>query len=58
MAVLLAANDIRSTGRTVFIAELGLDGRLRPARGILPAVMAAVRSGYPDVRPEVIWLPR
>jgi magnesium chelatase family protein len=49
MAVLLAANDIRSTGRTVFIAELGLDGRLRPVRGILPAVMAAVRSGYPDV---------
>ncbi|WP_427130883.1 YifB family Mg chelatase-like AAA ATPase [Pseudarthrobacter sp. S9] len=49
MAVLLAANDIRSTGRAVFIAELGLDGRLRPVRGILPAVMAAVRSGYPDV---------
>jgi magnesium chelatase family protein len=49
MAVLLASNDIRSTGRTVFIAELGLDGRLRPVRGILPAVMAAVRAGYPDV---------
>ena len=49
MAVLLASNDIRSTGRTVFIAELGLDGRLRPVRGVLPAVMAAVRSGYPDV---------
>ena len=49
MAVLLAANDIRPTGRSVFIAELGLDGRLRPVRGILPAVMAAVRSGYPDV---------
>ncbi|GIU57156.1 YifB family Mg chelatase-like AAA ATPase [Arthrobacter sp. NicSoilC12] len=49
MAVLLAANDIRPTGRTVFIAELGLDGRLRPVRGILPAVMAAVRAGYPEV---------
>jgi magnesium chelatase family protein len=49
MAVLRAANDVRSPGRTVFIAELGLDGRLRPVRGILPAVMAAVRSGYPDV---------
>lgn len=49
MAVLLAAKDVRSTGQTVFIAELGLDGRLRPVRGILPAVMAAVRSGYPDV---------
>ncbi|WP_432394345.1 YifB family Mg chelatase-like AAA ATPase [Pseudarthrobacter sp. L19] len=49
MAALLAANDIRSTGRHVFLAELGLDGRLRPVRGILPAVMAAVRAGYPDV---------
>jgi magnesium chelatase family protein len=49
MAVLLAANDVRSTGRAVFIAELGLDGRLRPVRGILPAVMAAVRAGYPEV---------
>ncbi|MEC5178704.1 YifB family Mg chelatase-like AAA ATPase [Arthrobacter sp. CG_A4] len=49
MAALLASNDVRSTGRTVFIAELGLDGRLRPVRGILPAVMAAVRAGFPDV---------
>jgi magnesium chelatase family protein len=49
MAALLAANDVRSTGRKVFIAELGLDGRLRPVRGILPAVMAAVRAGYPDI---------
>ena len=49
MAALRAANDVRSTGRTVFIAELGLDGRLRPVRGVLPAVMAAVRAGYPDV---------
>ncbi|HET8878964.1 MAG TPA: YifB family Mg chelatase-like AAA ATPase [Arthrobacter sp.] len=49
MAALLAANDVRSTGRHVFIAELGLDGRLRPVRGILPAVMAAVQAGYPDI---------
>lgn len=49
MAVLRAANDIKPTGRTVFIAELGLDGRLRPVRGILPAVMAAVQAGYPDI---------
>ena len=49
MAVLRAANDIQATERTVFIAELGLDGRLRPVRGILPAVMAAVQAGYPDV---------
>lgn len=49
MAVLRAANDIRPTGRTVFIAELGLDGRLRPVRGILPAVMASVQAGFPDI---------
>jgi magnesium chelatase family protein len=49
MSVLRAANDIKSTERTVFISELGLDGRLRPVRGILPAVMAAVQAGYPDV---------
>lgn len=49
MSVLRAANDIRATERTVFLAELGLDGRLRPIRGVLPAVMAAVQAGYPDI---------
>lgn len=49
MSVLRAANDIKPTGNTVFIAELGLDGRLRPVRGILPAVMASVQAGYPDI---------
>ena len=49
MAVLRAAGDIKPTGRAVFIAELGLDGRLRPVRGILPAVMASVQAGYPEI---------
>ncbi|MCI0140648.1 YifB family Mg chelatase-like AAA ATPase [Arthrobacter bambusae] len=49
MAVLRAAGDIRSTEDTVFISELGLDGRLRPVRGILPAVMAAVQAGHPEI---------
>lgn len=49
IAALRAAGDIRSPGRTVFISELGLDGRLRPIRGVLPAVMAAVRAGHQDV---------
>lgn len=49
MAVLRAAGDIKPTGRAVFIAELGLDGRLRPVRGILPAVMASVQAGFPDI---------
>ncbi|MFF3037997.1 YifB family Mg chelatase-like AAA ATPase [Arthrobacter citreus] len=49
MAALAAAGDVRRTGRTVFLAELGLDGRLRPLRGVLPSVMAAVEAGYPDI---------
>lgn len=44
-----AAGDIRPPADAVFLAELGLDGRLRPVQGVLPAVMAAVRAGYPDV---------
>ncbi|MGA7203186.1 MAG: YifB family Mg chelatase-like AAA ATPase [Specibacter sp.] len=46
MAALDAAGDVRGTGGTVFIAELGLDGRLRPVRGMLPAVLAATAAGY------------
>ncbi|EMY35824.1 Mg chelatase-like protein [Arthrobacter crystallopoietes BAB-32] len=49
MAALQAAGDVRSSGGTVFLAELGLDGRLRAVRGVLPAVMAAVDAGHPDV---------
>ncbi|WP_336857338.1 YifB family Mg chelatase-like AAA ATPase [Sinomonas albida] len=49
VAALAAAGDIRPPADTVFIAELGLDGRLRPVQGILPAVMAAVRAGCPEV---------
>ncbi|THJ66962.1 ATP-binding protein [Arthrobacter echini] len=46
MSALAAAGDVRGCGSTVFIAELGLDGRLRPVRGVLPAVMAAVAAGH------------
>ena len=49
VAALAAAGDVRPPADTVFIAELGLDGRLRPVQGILPAVMASVRAGYPEV---------
>jgi magnesium chelatase family protein len=34
---------------TVFIAELGLDGRLRPVRGVLPAVLTAKDAGFGTV---------
>jgi len=37
--------DADSIARTVHIGELGLDGRLRPVPGVLPAVRAAVRAG-------------
>ncbi|WP_067243218.1 YifB family Mg chelatase-like AAA ATPase [Microbacterium resistens] len=37
--------DIASLARTVHIGELGLDGRLRPVAGVLPALHAAVRAG-------------
>jgi magnesium chelatase family protein len=33
----------------VFIAELGLDGRLRPVRGVLPSVAAARAAGFSTV---------
>jgi magnesium chelatase family protein len=38
-----------TVNRFVHIGELGLDGRVRPVRGVLPAVVAAVQSGRPDV---------
>ena len=44
----LAASDLVPEGRVrdvVHLGELGLDGRLRPVRGVLPAVMAAERAG-------------
>lgn len=38
--------DPASLARTVHLGELGLDGRLRPVPGILPAVVTAVRAGF------------
>ena len=33
----------------MFFGELGLDGRLRPVRGVLPAVAEAVSNGFGKV---------
>ena len=46
-AVLRATGAIRQSAlpNAVFLAELGLDGRVRPVRGVLPSVLAASRSG-------------
>jgi magnesium chelatase family protein len=41
---ILAADDslpLTATDRKMFLAELGLDGRLRPVPGVLPAVVAS-----------------
>ena len=48
IAVLRAEGRIRPPGprETVFVAELGLDGSVRPVRGVLPAVLAAARAGF------------
>lgn len=41
--------DPAAVGHHVHLGELALDGRLRPVRGVLPAVAAAVAAGRPDV---------
>ncbi|MFK0167761.1 YifB family Mg chelatase-like AAA ATPase [Streptomyces sp. NPDC090306] len=50
-AILGAAGrvDPRVLADIVMIGELGLDGRVRPVRGILPAVLAAADAGYEQV---------
>ena len=49
LAVLAAAGNLPKArhvfAETVWIAELGLDGALRPVRGVLPAVLAAAAAG-------------
>ncbi|MFT4164998.1 MAG: YifB family Mg chelatase-like AAA ATPase [Microlunatus sp.] len=40
------AEELRST---VLVGELGLDGRVRPVRGVLPATLAAAQHGFQRV---------
>jgi magnesium chelatase family protein len=51
VAVLVAASTVpqEATAGVVHLGELGLDGRVRRVRGVLPAVLAAVRSGVERV---------
>ena len=51
VAALAAAGMIgaESIERVVHLGELGLDGRLRPIPGILPAVLALARAGFETV---------
>ncbi len=49
---LMAAAEIApgpSARRYVHIGELGLDGRMRPVRGVLPAALAALAGGRADL---------
>ena len=51
VAVLAAAGDVdaRSAAECLHIGELGLDGSVRPVRGVLPAVLAAKRANFSKV---------
>jgi len=51
LAALAAAGDlsVESIDRVVHLGELGLDGRLRPINGTLPAVVAAAKAGFTTV---------
>ena len=50
-AVLAAAGAVPEAAvhRLVLLGELGLDGSVRGIRGVLPAVLAAMRAGHPQV---------
>src|SRR5712671_5789500 len=48
VAILAAAGaaPVTMLDDTAFLGELGLDGRLRPVRGVLPSVAAAAAAGF------------
>nr|WSX49548.1 YifB family Mg chelatase-like AAA ATPase [Streptomyces sp. NBC_00974] len=65
-AAVLGAAEVIDPGviaDLVLIGELGLDGRVRPVRGVLPAVLAAAEAGYRQVvvpqqcAPEAMLVP-
>jgi len=51
VGVLIAAGTVPRAAPegVMFFGELGLDGRLRPVRGVLPAVAAAAEKGFGTV---------
>ncbi|GGH58567.1 YifB family Mg chelatase-like AAA ATPase [Rothia aerolata] len=49
VAALQAAGELKPSGATVFLGEVGLDGSIRPVPGILPAVRSAVEAGFSTV---------
>ncbi len=49
LAYLQANELIPQTEKVVFIGELGLDGTLRPVKGVLNVVKSALESGYTEI---------
>lgn len=50
IAYLISAEEIRAdVSSRIFVGELGLDGTLRPIRGVLPIVRAVAERGYREI---------
>jgi magnesium chelatase family protein len=51
VAILAAAGVLKAAALAgvMFLGELGLDGQLRPVRGVLPAAVAAAAAGFSHV---------
>ncbi len=50
IAYLVAAGDVQAPEeKTLFIGELGLDGSLKPVKGILNCVITAAKEGYKEI---------
>ena len=59
-AAVLSANSKKRwplLKKTLLLGELALDGRVRPVKGVLPAVVTAKRAGWPTVVVPVDNLP-
>jgi predicted ATPase with chaperone activity len=54
VSAVLAAGVVGAGGLVdrVLLGELGLDGRVRPVRGVLPATLAASQAGFRGSRLE------
>ncbi|GAB10956.1 hypothetical protein GOARA_063_01550 [Gordonia araii NBRC 100433] len=48
VSIVTATGDVSDAlvGETVFLGELGLDGAIRPVRGVLPSLIEARRAGF------------
>jgi magnesium chelatase family protein len=49
IAYLIASGEIEGNNDTIYVGELGLDGSLRPVRGVLNIVMTAKNNGYKQI---------